>query len=166
MAPLSILTGMAMSPALVNRFPSYAEALRGRQAARSIHFLMLVGFIGFIIVHVTLVVLTGFARNMNHIVLGTDDLAAHGNDCWGSIGIALVVLSWVGAHYVSWYFPRGLQHAQKAVTQPVKLRHAGRLIPSEHYTQGISRRTSGPTAKCPSAKTGSSLPPETSRSSG
>ena len=78
MAPLSILTGMAMSPALVNRFPTYAKLFGGRQTARSIHFLMLVGFIGFTIVHVTLVGLTGFARNMNHIVLGTDDLRPAG----------------------------------------------------------------------------------------
>ena len=39
---------------------------------------MLVGFLGFIVVHVTLVALTGFARNMNHIVLGTDDLRPPG----------------------------------------------------------------------------------------
>ena len=32
MAPLSILTGMAMSPALVNRFPAYARFFGGRQA--------------------------------------------------------------------------------------------------------------------------------------
>jgi methionine sulfoxide reductase catalytic subunit len=50
MVPLSILTGMAMSPALVNRFPAYARFFGGRQVARSIHFLMLAGFIGFIIV--------------------------------------------------------------------------------------------------------------------
>ena len=75
MAPLSILTGMAMSPALVNHFPSYTTLFGGRQGARSIHFLLLLGFIGFIVIHVALVALTGFERNMNHIVLGTDDLA-------------------------------------------------------------------------------------------
>ena len=62
---------------------------------------MLGGFIGFIIVHVTLVGLTGFARNMNHIVLGIDDLRPAGM-ILGLIGIAVVVLSWVVAHYVSW----------------------------------------------------------------
>ena len=36
MAPLSILTGMAMSPALVNRFPSMPEfSAGGRQPGRS-----------------------------------------------------------------------------------------------------------------------------------
>jgi len=31
------------------------------------------GFLAFLIVHVTLIVMTGFARNMNHIVMGADD---------------------------------------------------------------------------------------------
>ena len=99
MAPLSILTGMAMSPALVNRFPIYARLFGGRQAARSIHFLLLIGFIGFTIVHVTVVGLTGFARNMNHIVFGIDDLRPAGMIV-GFLGIAAVVLSWIGAHYI------------------------------------------------------------------
>jgi methionine sulfoxide reductase catalytic subunit len=134
MAPLSILTGMAMSPALVNRFPGYARIFGGRQAARSIHFLLLAGWVLFVIVHVTLVVITGFERNMNHIVLGTDDPGPMGM-ILGFIGIAVVLLSWVAAHYISWYFPRGLQHGQKAITQPVKLITLDRLIPSAQYTK-------------------------------
>jgi sulfoxide reductase catalytic subunit YedY len=134
MAPLSIATGMAMSPALVNRFPRCAKLFGGRQAARSIHFLMLVGFLAFVVVHVTLVALTGFARNMNHIVLGTDDMRPTGM-ILGLIGIGVVLLGWVAAHYISWYFPRGLQHAQKAITEPVKLLTLDRLIPRETYTK-------------------------------
>jgi DMSO/TMAO reductase YedYZ molybdopterin-dependent catalytic subunit/thiosulfate reductase cytochrome b subunit len=134
MAPVSILTGLAMSPALVNRFPAYTRIFGGRQGARSIHFLMLIGFIVFVVVHVTLVALTGFARNMNHIVLGVDDTRPDGM-VLGFIGIAAVVLSWVAAHYISWYFPRALQHVEKALTQPVKMVTFDRLIPQEHYTR-------------------------------
>jgi DMSO/TMAO reductase YedYZ molybdopterin-dependent catalytic subunit/thiosulfate reductase cytochrome b subunit len=133
MAPLAILTGMAMSPALVNRFPRYTKIFGGRQGARSIHFLVLVGFLCFIVVHVTLVALTGFRRNMNHIVLGTDDSHPAGM-ILGFIGIGVVVLSWVAAHYISWSFPRALQHARKAVTQPVMLLTLDRLVPRRHYT--------------------------------
>ncbi len=148
MAPLSILTGMAMSPALVNRFPAYARLFGGRQSARSIHFTILVGFIGFTIVHVTLVALTGFARNMNHIVLGTDDLRPAGMII-GFIGIAAVFLSWIIAHYVSWYFPRQLQHAQKAVTQPAKLLTLDRLLPSQHYRKNQISPRFWPNGKMP-----------------
>jgi len=148
MAPLAILTGAAMSPALVNRFPGYVRIFGGRQAARSIHFLVLVGFIGFVIVHVALVAATGFLRNMNHIVLGTDDQSSAGM-VLGFIGIAAVLLSWIVAHYVSWYFPRGLQHAQKAITQPVMLVTLDRLIPSEHYTQDQISPRFWPNGKMP-----------------
>ncbi len=148
MAPLNILTGLAMSPALVNHFPRYTRIFGGRQGARSIHFLLLAGFIAFVVAHVTLVVLTGFQRNMNHIVLGTDDFRPDGM-ILGLIGIAIVILSWVVAHYISWYFPRGLQHAQKTITEPVKLVTLDRLIPAEHYTTGQISPHFWPNGKLP-----------------
>lgn len=86
MAPLSILTGMAMSSALVNRFPRYVRIFGGRQGARSIHLIVLVGFVYFIAAHVTLVAITGFARNMNHIVLGVDNTSP---TAWSSASSAL-----------------------------------------------------------------------------
>ena len=134
MAPLAILTGMAMSPALVNRFPRYVRIFKGRQGARSIHFLTMLGFVYFIIAHVTLVAITGFRRNMNHIVLGVDNTNPSGM-ILGFIGLALVVLSWVAAHYISWYLPRGLQHVSKTLTEPVKLLTLDRLSPRQRYTK-------------------------------
>ncbi len=131
--PLAILTGIAMSPAVVNRFPRYPRLFGGRQFARSIHFLTMVSFVGFIAVHVALVVLTGFARNMNHIVLGTDDLRPHGMMI-GLVAIGVVMLSWVAAHYLSWFMPRRLQHALKLVTYPMQLLTLNRLLPQPHYT--------------------------------
>ena len=132
--PLAILTGIAMSPAAVNRFPWYAKLFGGRQSARSIHFLTMLGFFAFIVVHVTLIVMTGFVRNMNHIVMGTDDQNRLGM-ILGFVGIGVVVLSWVAAHYVSWFYPRVLQHVQKFITYPLLLATLNRLPPSEHYTE-------------------------------
>ncbi len=132
--PAAILTGIAMSPAVVNRFPWYARIFGGRQSARSIHFLNMLGFAGFLVVHVTLVVMTGFVRNMNHIVRGTDDLSVSGM-FWGFFGISIVVLSWVLAHYLSWHDPRKLQHALKSVTYPMQLLTLNRLVPRENYSE-------------------------------
>jgi len=70
LGPLAILTGAAMSPAIAGRFPSYTKLFGGRQKARSLHFLVLVGYIIFIIVHVTMVALVDFPGNMDRIVLG------------------------------------------------------------------------------------------------
>jgi DMSO/TMAO reductase YedYZ molybdopterin-dependent catalytic subunit/thiosulfate reductase cytochrome b subunit len=133
-APLSILTGASMSPALVNRFPWFTKPFGGRQGARSLHFILMNTYFVFLCVHVTLVALTGFRRNMSHIVMGTDDLRP-GGMIWGFVGIAAVFVCWVGAHYVSWYAPRMLQRAQKAVSQPLRLTILNPLQPVRHYTE-------------------------------
>src|ERR1039457_6791675 len=132
--PLAILTGIAMSPAAVNRFPWYAKLFGGRQSARSVHFLTMLSFFAFLVVHVTLIAMTGFVRNMNHIVMGTDD-GNHIGMFLGFVGIGVVVLTSIVAHYISWNYPRGLQHMQKFITYPLMLTTLNRLSPSEHYTE-------------------------------
>lgn len=133
--PLAVATGIAMSPAVVNHFPWYARLFGGRQSARSIHFLTMFSFLAFLVVHVTLIVMTGFARNMNHMVIGTDDHHNPAGMIWGFVGIAVIVLTWVVAHYISWYRPRGLQRALKAVTYPMQLLTLNRLVPHQDYSQ-------------------------------
>ena len=128
MGPLSIATGLAMSPALVNHFSRFG----GRQTARSIHFVAMLGYVVFIIVHVTLVALTGFMRNMNHIVIGTDDRGPLGM-ILGFVGIGVVLLCWVVAHYVSWKQPRTLQHLQRTISLPLLLATFNRVAPGQRY---------------------------------
>ena len=132
--PVAILTGIAMSPAVVNRFPWYARLFGGRQSARSIHFLTMLSFLAFLVVHVTLVAMTGFVRNMNHIVMGTDDYRSAGV-IWGFVGIGIVVLVWIGAHHFSWAHPRKIQHALKVVTYPMQLITLNRLNPNQRYSE-------------------------------
>ncbi len=52
LAPFSIATGEAMSPAVAARFPWYIKIFHRRQGARSLHFLALCTFIVFFIGHV------------------------------------------------------------------------------------------------------------------
>jgi len=118
LAPLAILTGPSMSPAFTARFTWYPKLPGNRQVGRSIHFLVMCAFVVFIIAHVTMVVLTGFARNMNHIVMGTDD--AHPIGLYlGLGGIGVVVLLNGFANWMAWSYPRAVQHAAKAVVTPV-----------------------------------------------
>ena len=70
LGPFMIATGAAMSPAIDARFPWYPKMFRGRQTARSLHFLGMIGFILFIIVHITMVIVERFPENMGNIVLG------------------------------------------------------------------------------------------------
>ena len=147
--PLAILTGIAMSPAVVNRFPRYARLFGGRQAARSIHFLTMLSFVGFIVVHVSLVAMTGFVRNMNHITLGIDALSLRGT-ILGFVGLGVVGLSWVVAHYLSWHHPRKLQHALQLVTYPMQLLTLNRLVPQPHYAADDISPYFWPNGKVPS----------------
>jgi methionine sulfoxide reductase catalytic subunit len=136
MAPLSILTGIAMSPAVDNAFPWYPRLFGGRQGARSIHFLLLCGYLGFTIVHVTLVVATGAQRNFNHIVLGTDGSGMLGL-ILGCTGLAAVVASWIAAHIVAWRYPRVIQRVHKALISMLARQMNGstRFDPAEKYTR-------------------------------
>jgi methionine sulfoxide reductase catalytic subunit len=70
LAPISIATGVAMSPAIAGRFPWYVKIFHGRQGARSLHLLALSAFILFFIGHVALVVVHGFRQGLAAIVLG------------------------------------------------------------------------------------------------
>src|SRR4051812_41459231 len=65
LAPLALITGPSMSPAFTARFPWYPRVPGNRQIGRSLHFLVMCGFIAFACVHVSLVALTGLPRNMN-----------------------------------------------------------------------------------------------------
>lgn len=136
MAPLSILSGIAMSPAIDNAFPWYPRIFGGRQGARSIHFLLLCGYVVFTIVHVSLVLLTGAQRNFNHIVLGTDDTRSLGL-ILGFVGLAVVILSWFVAHVVAWKYPRLMQGLHKSLIFPIErmLRAFPRFDPAERYTR-------------------------------
>jgi DMSO/TMAO reductase YedYZ molybdopterin-dependent catalytic subunit len=53
---------------------------------------------------------------------------------WGFVGIGVVIVTWVVAHYVSWDHPRALQRAVNRVTYPMQRLTLNRLKPSEHYT--------------------------------
>jgi sulfoxide reductase catalytic subunit YedY len=118
LAPLAIITGPAMSPAFTARRAWYPKLPGNRQVGRSIHFLVMCAFVAFIIAHVTMVALTGLARNMNHIVVGTDGSNPIGLYA-GVAGIGVVVLLNALAHYMAWTHPRTVQHAAKAIVTPV-----------------------------------------------
>ena len=74
--PLMILTALAMSPAFTNRFPRYTLLFGGRrQVARSLHFIGMLLFSGFFIIHVLMVCLVYFSRNVKLITFGTTNVS-------------------------------------------------------------------------------------------
>ncbi len=118
LAPFLIVTAAAQSPAIDARFPWYPRLLGGRQKARSLHFLGLVAFVLFIVVHTFTVAYTGLRDNLGDIVLGQ-----HANQQGLAIGIASAVIGAILATYAatSWYsrnFPRRVQRVLSRVIFP------------------------------------------------
>jgi sulfoxide reductase catalytic subunit YedY len=109
LAPLAILTGLAMSPALDNRYRWYGRLFGNRQIARSIHFLVMVSFVVFFIGHMALIALTGLAPNLNDITLGNNHHNLEGFAIVALV-IVLVIAFNVWAVRFSWTHTRVLQH--------------------------------------------------------
>lgn len=75
LTPFMILTGLALSPALVARFPKFLLIFGNRrQVARSLHFLGMVTFSLFILIHITTALLFHFYDSVKKITLGSTDV--------------------------------------------------------------------------------------------
>jgi DMSO/TMAO reductase YedYZ molybdopterin-dependent catalytic subunit/thiosulfate reductase cytochrome b subunit len=115
LAPVAMLSGMAMSPAIENRFHWFPKIFGNRQGARSVHFLVMVAYTGFIIIHVAMVAATGLARNMNHIVASNDSTVSYAG-LYGGLAIILFTIAFgFLAHWISWQRPRSLQYTEAAI---------------------------------------------------
>jgi thiosulfate reductase cytochrome b subunit len=68
--PLMIWTGLAMSPAVTSVVPALVTVLGGQQSARTIHFFDAGFLVLFLVVHVAMVGLAGFARQVRAMTTG------------------------------------------------------------------------------------------------
>ncbi len=112
-APLAIITGLLQAPAIAGKFGTGRGPLN-RQVARSIHFCVLLWFIGFVAVHVTMVFATGLIGNLNHITLGSD-----GTSMWALFWFGL----WLGALIGAW-----LWASPFTISHPRHVQKAGRFL--------------------------------------
>lgn len=69
-APLMVLTGLAMAPAVTAALPILLNMFGGYQSARTIHFLAFAALTLFIVVHLLMVALSGFRRQIRGMTLG------------------------------------------------------------------------------------------------
>ena len=117
-APLALVTGLGMSPALSTRFRRISSTF-SIQTARSLHFLVLVWFLVFIVIHTTMVFTTGLLVNLNHIYPGRND---HG---WLGLWLFLasmvvVVAGWAAATPFTLRHPRIVQRVGQAIVGPLQ----------------------------------------------
>lgn len=117
-APAALLTGLGMSPALSMRLTVISKRL-SIQAARSLHFLVMVFFVLFIVVHVTLVIATSALRNFNHIFAARDDNGWVGFWVF-AIAMVVTIIGWVAATPFTIRHPRVIQRVGDVLIGPLQ----------------------------------------------
>jgi sulfoxide reductase catalytic subunit YedY len=117
-APAALITGLGLSPALSTRMRWVSRPL-SIQTARSLHFLVMVWFLLFIVVHVTLVLTTGALRNLNHIYAGRDDHSWVGFWLFAA-SMVVIIVAWVAATPVTLRYPRVIQRIGYALIGPAQ----------------------------------------------
>ena len=71
--PLMIWTGLAMSFGFDAAFPQAVRLLGGHQTARSLHFLVTLLLVLFVVVHVVMIFIAGFRSRMRAMITGRAD---------------------------------------------------------------------------------------------
>ena len=70
--PGIIWTGLGMSFGITSVFPFLATAIGGHQSARTLHFVFVALLLLFAIVHITMVIIEGFWRNVRAMITGSE----------------------------------------------------------------------------------------------
>jgi thiosulfate reductase cytochrome b subunit len=68
--PILVLAGLTMSPGVDAAFPWLLDLFGGRQSARTIHFFAAFYLVGFVFVHIVMVLISGFLNNMVSMITG------------------------------------------------------------------------------------------------
>lgn len=70
MLPMMLLTGLTMAPAITAAYPGLLDFFGGNQTARTLHFCFFAALVLFIVVHVAMVVVSGFRVQMRAMIRG------------------------------------------------------------------------------------------------
>jgi DMSO/TMAO reductase YedYZ molybdopterin-dependent catalytic subunit/thiosulfate reductase cytochrome b subunit len=133
LSPFMLLTGAAMSPAIAAQFPWYIRLFGGRQNARSLHFLSLLAFAAFTIVHTAMVIVHDLPEGWAKIVLGSRFANHTRAIVIGCIGLAIILLINVIAPSVSLRAPRFVQRALGLIVDPAQRALSGWATSRQRY---------------------------------
>ena len=68
--PLMVVTGFTMSPAITAAFPFLLDLFGGYQSARTIHFFASVALELFLIIHIVMIIASGFKKQIRAMTIG------------------------------------------------------------------------------------------------
>ncbi|MDO5700034.1 MAG: molybdopterin-dependent oxidoreductase [Bowdeniella nasicola] len=116
--PFMIFTGMFQSPAVNTHWPKITKALGGRQMIRSLHWWGLIAYLGFIVGHVTMVLIHGYGSEVSKMVFGHSDQPLAGGIIF-TIGLVLVVFLHIWATRTSLERPRSVEKLNNIIVRPL-----------------------------------------------
>lgn len=132
LAPFQILTGAAQSPAIEARFPWFVRLLGGRQTVRSLHFLGLLAFLVFILIHVSMVFFWGWGQLTALMIFGEV------RDIYWAVALSGVILAVIVALHVAatrWSLrhPRSVQKVLGAIVRRARLGLLRPMVSKQNY---------------------------------
>jgi thiosulfate reductase cytochrome b subunit len=68
--PFMFISGLAMSPMVTSVVPQLVEVLGGHQSARTLHFFAATALVLFLVIHLAMVILTGFVARCRAMITG------------------------------------------------------------------------------------------------
>ncbi len=68
--PLMIATGFTMSPAITAAYPFLLKMFGGAQSARTIHFFASIALVLFLLVHLIMIIKSGFKKQIRAMTFG------------------------------------------------------------------------------------------------
>lgn len=118
-APLAVITGLMQAPGIARRLRTSTSRYLNIEVVRSVHVIVLGWFVTFTLVHVTLVLVTGAARNLNHITIGRDDGSWFGLVMFG-IGVGVLAALWIAVTPLTLRKPALVKRIGEAILGPLK----------------------------------------------
>lgn len=112
-APLAFITGLLQAPAIAAKF-GVGWGRINRQVALCVHFAVLPYFLTFIVIHTTMVYITGLVVNLNHITTGMNVASLTGLVLY-LVSMAIVVAVWAAASPLTLRYPRAVQKTGRFV---------------------------------------------------
>lgn len=139
-APLMILTGLAMAPAIRNRFPRYVKFWGGHQGARSIHFILMVIMTLFIVMHVSLVFIVHAEYNLPRMIFGANDPERYAQAFTIALAtITIVIFFWIFLSYWSLADRPRAQRFLVKVTEPARKIGLGWMKPTVEDAKALGK---------------------------
>ncbi|WP_111719267.1 molybdopterin-dependent oxidoreductase [Homoserinimonas sp. OAct 916] len=135
LAPFQVLTGAAMSPSVLARFPWYGKIFKGKQGARSLHFLGLAAFGVFTVIHTFMVLVHNIPNEAAGIVLADQNANGTKAIIIGLTGIALIVIVHVVITWFSLRYRRATQRTLGVMVNPFEKMFSKAFTSRQRFTR-------------------------------